>query len=245
MNPDMKPDPYPGLAAAGDFVAALEREAARLGLDLTARPNAAAPHTSAYIPSVIAERDPLGVHIIGSESRLFRVEGGSQGISLVSGWTSDLPDVVRAGAAWSRGASLREMRAEAPFLSYDELAEAHECGPAAVVESQWRAMRRQAAKAPDFPEFAALVEAAHAEPRLRQLYVFSSHWTLGFSSCTGCPFRGEIAIVPPVGALYRVRRRPMSENLGEAATAEEAVALAVSHLRADLGPAISGTARRD
>ncbi|MGW0509083.1 DUF6193 family natural product biosynthesis protein [Streptomyces olivaceoviridis] len=36
---------------------------------------------------------------------------------------------------------------------------------------------------PDFPEFGTLVEAAHAELRLRQLYVFSR--TLGFSSCTG------------------------------------------------------------
>ncbi|MGV9342684.1 DUF6193 family natural product biosynthesis protein [Streptomyces sp. NPDC003688] len=242
----MNPDPYPELAAAGGLVAALEQEAARLGLDLTVLPHGSESHTSACIPSAVPERDPLGVHVIGSESRLIRVEGGSQGISLVSGWASDLSDVVRAGAAWSRGASLREIRAEAPFLSYDERAEAHERGPAAVVAHQWRELRQLAAKEPDFTAFAALVEAAHAEPRLRQLYVFSSHWTLGFSSCTGYPFRDEIAIAPPVeGEPYRVMRRPLRATLGEAATAGEAVALAVSHLRADIGPAVSGTARRD
>ncbi|MGW4444437.1 DUF6193 family natural product biosynthesis protein [Streptomyces sp. NPDC004682] len=129
---------------------------------------------------------------------------------------------------------------------YPELAETHERGAAAVVAHQWREMRQLAAKAPDFTAFAALVEAAHAEPRLRQLYVYSSHWTLGFSSCTGYPFRVEIAIDPPVnGESYRVRKRPHTAALGEAATAEEAVALAVSHLRADLGPAVPGTARRD
>ncbi|WP_018548548.1 DUF6193 family natural product biosynthesis protein [Streptomyces sp. LaPpAH-108] len=241
----MNPDPNPELAAPGGLVAALEQEAARLGLDLTVLPHSHEPRTSARIPSVVPERDPLGVHIV-SGSRQFRVGGGSQGIGMVSGWATDLSDVVRAGAAWRRGASLREMKAEAPFLEYDGLAEAHERGPAAVVAHQWREMRRLAAKAPDFTAFAALVEAAHAEPRLRQLYVFSSHWTLGFSSCTGYPFRDEIAVAPPVKSEpYRVMRRPLRAALGEAATAEEAVALAVSHLRADIGPAVSGTARRD
>ncbi|WHM41061.1 DUF6193 family natural product biosynthesis protein [Streptomyces sp. BPTC-684] len=44
------------------------------------------------------------------------------------------------------------------------------------------------------PRNARLGEAAHADPRLRQLYVYSSHWTLGFSLCTGFPFRDEVAI---------------------------------------------------
>jgi hypothetical protein len=108
-------------------------------------------------------------------------------------------------------------------------------------------MQEQAAEEPDFTGFGELVEAAHAEPRLRQLYVFSSHWTLGFSSCTGYPFRDEVAIVPShSGSPFRVKRHPLSDDvLGEAATAEEAVALAVRHLPTDLGPAVSGTAEQD
>lgn len=145
--------------------------------------------------------------------------------------------------AWGTGRSLRELRAELSFLHSSERAEAHERGPAAVVELQWRTMREQAAEAPDFPEFGELVEAAHAEPRLRQLYVFSSHWTLGFSSCTGFPFRDEVAIAPSSNSSsYRVMMHPQPGVLGEAATAQEVVALAVSHLPTGLGPAVAGTA---
>ncbi|MFD7164754.1 DUF6193 family natural product biosynthesis protein [Streptomyces violascens] len=100
-------------------------------------------------------------------------------------------------------------------------------------------------EAPDFPEFGALVEAAHAERRLRELYVFSSHWTLGFSSCTGFPFQDEVAIAPSCGGSpYRVLKHPHADVISEAATAEEAVALAVTRLPAALGPAVTGTAKR-
>ncbi|MFI9616834.1 DUF6193 family natural product biosynthesis protein [Streptomyces sp. NPDC052023] len=116
-----------------------------------------------------------------------------------------------------------------------------------MVELQWRTMREQAAEAPEFTGFGELVEAAHAEQRLRQLYVFSSHWTLGFSSCTGYPFRDEVAIVPSHhGSPFRLKKHPQSGDvLGEAATAGEAVALAVRHLPADLGPAVAGTAEQE
>lgn len=239
-------DLYPDLAAAGSLAAALERVAAELGVDLTVVPGGWGPLVSAGIASSVPERGPLSVHI-GAESRWFGVSGWCQGVELITGATPDVADVVRAGAAWGRGTSLRELRAELPFLRSSERAEAHERGPAAVVELQWRTMREQAAEEPDFTGFAELVEAAHAEPRLRQLYVFSSHWTLGFSSCTGYPFRNEVAIVPSSkGSPFRLKTHPSSDDvLGEAATAEEAVALAVCHLPADLGPAVTGTAEQD
>ncbi|WP_143052031.1 DUF6193 family natural product biosynthesis protein [Streptomyces sp. 2131.1] len=64
-----------------------------------------------------------------------------------------------------------------------------------------------------------------------------SHWTLGFSSRAGYPFRDEVAIVAShSGSPFRVKRHPLSDDvLGEAATAEEAVALAVRHVPTDLG----------
>lgn len=200
---------------------------------------------TAGIASSVPERAPLSVYI-GAESRYFSVSGWSQGVELIRGATPDLADVVKAAAAWGRDTTLRELRADLPFLHSSEHAEAHERGPVAVVELQWRKMREQAAEAPDFPEFAELLEAAHTEPRLRQLYVFSSHWTLGFSSCTGYPFRDEVAIAPAhSGTPYRVMKHPHSASIGEATTAEEAVAIALSHLPTTLGPAIAGTAERD
>ncbi|MEU6224887.1 DUF6193 family natural product biosynthesis protein [Streptomyces sp. NPDC047042] len=238
----MNSDLYPDLAAAGSLAAALEQLAADLGVDLTVVSQEGGSPVSAGVASSVPGRKPLSISI-GAEARRFVVSGWSQGIQLITGATPDLEDVVRAGLAWAEGGSLRELRECLPFLQSSERAEAHERGPAAVVEYQWRAMRQQAAEAPTFHEFAELVEAAHAELRLRQLYVFSSHWTLGFSSCTGYPFRVEVAIAPShKGSSYRVMKHPHAETVAEAATAGEAVALAVSHLPAGLGQAVDGTA---
>ncbi|GHE63645.1 hypothetical protein CP980_33320 [Streptomyces vinaceus] len=238
----MNADLYPELAAAGSLAAALELLAADLGADLAVVPGDWGELVSAGIAASVPERKPLSVHI-GADSRRFGVSGWSQGVELITGSTPDLADVVRSGVAWGQGRSLRELRAALPFLHSDERAEAHDRGPVAVVELQWRSMRRQAAEAPDFPEFGALVEAAHAERRLRELYVFSSHWTLGFSSCTGFPFRNEVAIAPSHGGSpFRVLKHPHSDVIDEAVTAEEAVALAVARLPAGLGPAVTGTA---
>lgn len=240
----MNPDLYPDLAAAGGLSAALEQRAAELGADLVLVPLEGGSPVTAGIASSVPGRKPMSVYI-GATDRWFSVSGWGQGVELVSGATPDLADVVRAGVAWGQDLNLRELRDAAPFLHSSDRAEAHERGPAAVVELQWRKMREQAAEAPDFPEFGALVEAAHAEPRLRQLYVYSSHWTLGFSSCTGFPFRNEVAVVPAHDDRpYRVMKHPYTETIGETGTAEDAVALAVSHLSADTGPAVAGTAQR-
>jgi hypothetical protein len=238
-------DLYPDLAAAGSLSALLGQMAAELDVALAVVPGEWGSLTSAGIASSVPDRRPLFVHI-GAASRWFGVSGWSQGIELITGGTSDLAAIVRAGVAWGEGRSLRDLQEELPFLHSSARAEAHERGPAAVVELQWRAMREQAAEAPDFHALADLVEAAHAEPHLRQLYVFSSHWTLGFSSCTGFPFRVEVALVPSHnGNPYRVQEHLHSGVIGEAATAEEAIALAVAHLPTGLGPAAAGTPAAD
>ncbi|WP_313896956.1 DUF6193 family natural product biosynthesis protein [Streptomyces sp. GC420] len=232
---------YPDLAAAGSLAAALEQAAAGLGVDLVTVPGDWGVPVSARIAASVPDREPLSVHI-GAESRWFGVSGRSRGVELITGGTPDLDDVVRAGVAWGEGRTLRELQELQPFLQFSELAEAHERGPAAAVETQWCLMRRQAADAPDFPQFGLLVEAAHAEPRLRQLYPFSSHWTLGFNTHTGIPCLPEVAIVPSYeDRPYRVQKFPHGGVIAEAATAEEAAALAVAHLPAGLGPAVAGT----
>lgn len=119
---------------------------------------------------------------------------------------------------------------------------AHEIGPAAVVGLQWRLLREQAASEPGFPEFGLLVEAAYAEPMLRQLSAFSSHWTLGFSACTSHSSPVEVAVSPAYeGRPYQVRKFLHDGVIGEAETAEQAVALAIAHLPVGLGPAVAGS----
>jgi hypothetical protein len=249
----MDPDLYPDLAAAGGLAAALEQAAADLGADLvTVRDGSRDAVFQARIATGVPDREPLVVRIAAKE-RGFGFSGWSRGVELITGYTEDLEAVVRVGVAWGEGTSLPELHGRFPFLHHSERAEAHERGPAAEVELQWRLLHEQAAEAPEFAGFRLLVQAAHAEPRLRQLYAFSSHWVLGFSGRTGQPSKVEVVIAPAYdGRPYRVREYLHVGDgvigdgvIGEAATAEEAVALAVAHLPADLGPAIAGTSDSD
>ncbi|MFE7040842.1 DUF6193 family natural product biosynthesis protein [Streptomyces atratus] len=236
---------YPDLAAAGSLAAALERAAVDLGVGLVTVPGDWGSLVSAGIAASVPEREPLSVHI-GAECRWFGFSGWSRGVELITGATSALEDVVWAGVAWGEGRSLRELQELLPFVHFTELAEAHERGPAPAVEVRWHLIRKEAADAPDFPEFGLLVEAAHAEPRLRQLYPFSSHWTIGFNARTGMPCPPEVAVAPSYEGLpYRVQKFPHGGVIAEAVTVEEAIALAVAHLPAGLGPAVAGTFNPD
>lgn len=85
-----------------------------------------------------------------------------------------------------------------------------------------------------------LVRAAHAEPLLRQLHPSSSHQDLHFSRCTGdwswdIPFVMHLA-----GGRYLVVGPSRSQIVGEADTAEKAVALVVGGLPPGCGPAVVG-----
>lgn len=234
------PDLYPDLAAAGGLAPALERVAAELVLDVTVVPGDWGVSVSAVTPPPVPYRQPLFV-LLALKSRLFLVGGRSRGVELIRGATSDLEDVVLAAVAWREGKSLSDLHGLFPFLSSDELAMAHERGTAAVIALQWQMLREQAAGAPDFPEFGLLVEAAHAESRLRQLSAFSSHWTLGFSASTSHSAQVEVALVPAYdGRPYRVQEFCHAGLIGEAETPEEAVALAIAHLPVGLGPAVAG-----
>ncbi|MDX2815221.1 DUF6193 family natural product biosynthesis protein [Streptomyces sp. PA03-5A] len=243
----MDPDLYPDLIAAAGLSAALEQAAAGLGADLVIVRDGGDAVLQARVATAVPDRDPLVVHTYAKE-RGFTFSGWSRGVELISGSTADLGDVVRVGAAWGDGTGFRDLHQRFSFLHPSERAEAHERGPAAEVELQWRRLHEQAAEAPDFDGFRLLVQAAHAEPRLRQLFAFSSHWVLGFSARTGHPSRLEVAIVPAHdGHPYRVKDHLHLGDgvIGEVATAEEAVALAVAHLPAGLGPAVAGTSAPD
>jgi hypothetical protein len=238
----VKPDLYSDLITAGSLAAALNEVAVDLGINLTAVPgNWADPTVSAGIATSVPDREPLHV-VIGAEERVFILSGWSRGVQLITGSTSDLRDVVNAGAAWGDGTGLQEMRELLPFLRYSELAEAHERGPAHAVDVQWKGLLERPPH--NRASFRSLVEAAHAEPRLRQLYPFTSMWTLCFSGCTGFPYAVKAAIVPLDDGRYGVHgpaKAVRGDIVGEADTPQGAVALAVAHLPTGLGPAIAGS----
>ncbi|RAG83823.1 hypothetical protein DN069_20450 [Streptacidiphilus pinicola] len=94
-----------------------------------------------------------------------------------------------------------------------------------------------------FPAVRDLVEAAYAEPKLKQLYPFTSHWGLHFSTCTGWPFTWVVPFIDPLrDGRFRVSGPNRRTVIDEADTAAEAIDIVVAHLPDNLGPAFAGTA---
>ncbi|MFF3547338.1 DUF6193 family natural product biosynthesis protein [Streptomyces platensis] len=162
---------------------------------------------------------------------------------LIDGETDNLAEVARAARAWHDGAALNEIRRAAPFVHLTGRFEVPALDPARLTESEWQTMRQEAREL----EYAwqetyqALIEAAHAEPALRALYPFTSHWALRFSTTT----RPRLTVVGPCvmansDGTYGVGRGFTSEDLGRFATAQEAVELAVRRLPSGLGPVALG-----
>lgn len=95
-----------------------------------------------------------------------------------------------------------------PRPQLPDLAAARKLGPAATVEARWQQlllvwrwhhMRHEILKpGTAYPGIVSLIEAAGAEPRLRQLYPFTSHCNLNFSSFTSYPWSIQVPSVDPL-----------------------------------------------
>ncbi|MDX3078602.1 DUF6193 family natural product biosynthesis protein [Streptomyces sp. MI02-7b] len=174
---------------------------------------------------------------LGSAQRVFLIAAWGQGVNLTNGSTSDLTEVAEAAAAWHAGVTLAELQAAAPFLEVSALALAHERGPEYAVAEKWSRYL-----APDLYEDVELLRAAHAEPRLRALFPFTSHGALMFSRCTGFPFSQDVSAIYPLGdRRYAVHHpgEPFSREPGY--TAQEAAAVVVARMPEIWGPAVAGT----
>ncbi|MEU6707951.1 DUF6193 family natural product biosynthesis protein [Streptomyces wuyuanensis] len=110
---------------------------------------------------------------------------------------------------------------------------------AAVVAAEWRAILEFD---PDLID-PAVVRAAYAQPRLRELYPRVSHGILHLSRCTGFPSSHDVPLVYPlVKGGFQVSGASDTGVLGEVATVEEAFALVAVNLPEGCGPAVIGTA---
>ncbi|MGY1455594.1 DUF6193 family natural product biosynthesis protein [Streptomyces sp. SS8] len=112
-----------------------------------------------------------------------------------------------------------------------------------LAASEWQSLRQEAdeLECAWSETYQALVEAAHAEPVLRSLYPFTSHWALRFSTTT----RPRLTAVGPCltansDGTYGVSDGVAGPDLGRFATAHKAVALAVRLLPPGLGPVALG-----
>ncbi|MDX2642328.1 DUF6193 family natural product biosynthesis protein [Streptomyces sp. PA03-1a] len=238
------PDPavlYPDVAACGSLAAAL-RTAAEGRLD--AVPVRSSDLVHAVVPSTLPHREPLKISAWSYE-RVWSIRGTEpfQSLALIDGRTDDLAEIASAALAWHDGASLNDIRRAAPFVHVTGRFEVPDHDPARLTESEWQSLRLEAAEMEyDWHEtYQALIEAAYAEPVLRALYPFTSHWALRFSTTT----RPRLTVVGPYLAAksdgtYGAGGSIANEDLGVFTTAKEAVALAVHHLPSGLAPVALG-----
>ncbi|MEV0263874.1 DUF6193 family natural product biosynthesis protein [Streptomyces sp. NPDC050617] len=106
----------------------------------------------------------------------------------------------------------------------------------ARVEAGWQKVRDDGRVCP------LLLEAAYAEPRLRQLFPWTGMGELHFSRCTEWDWTSDIPYIQPAADnSYWVSGPLRTQTVGPAATPEEAVAMVVERLPPGSGPAFAGT----
>ncbi|MFF5446451.1 DUF6193 family natural product biosynthesis protein [Streptomyces sp. NPDC012888] len=237
---------YPEAVALGSLAAALVAAAEGCLAGVPVTRIAAAPLLRADVPSTLPYREPLEISA-SSRRRRWYVRGTEpfERMCLVDGSTDDLAEVARAALGWYAGAPLEEIRRTAPFVHLTGRFEVPEPDPARLRESEWQGMRVEAAEldTPWRETYQALVEAAHAEPALRALYPFTSHWALRFSTTT----RPRLTAVGPSliagsDGTYRVESGLGSGEPGRFTTARATVEAAVRQLPPGLGPVVYGGA---
>ncbi|MER7828260.1 DUF6193 family natural product biosynthesis protein [Streptomyces sp. NPDC096097] len=104
-----------------------------------------------------------------------------------------------------------------------------------VVAKTWRMLLERHPEARrGFPE---MIEAAFAEPRLRQLYPFPSHGGLHFHRFM---WSNDLPFMVKGEETYSVYAARYAGLLGEVATPQEAAALVVANLPSDCVAAVDG-----
>ncbi|MFC9249483.1 DUF6193 family natural product biosynthesis protein [Streptomyces sp. NPDC057136] len=243
-----RPDPavlYPDVAARGNLGAALRAVAEEEGFSLPLIASASDSLDHAVAESTLPHRLPLHVNARVFE-RVWSIRGTEsfQDMALVEGTTDNLAQVARAVRAWHDGVALSDIPRAAPFVQLTGRFEVPDNDPVRLTASEWQHLRTEAGPLGQAGSaYRALVEAAHAEPALRGLYPFTSHWVLRFSATT----RPHLSSVGPCVIGHDVDRYTVSADfmgedvLARAATAQEAVAAAVRHLPPGLGPVTLGS----
>ncbi|WP_328406175.1 DUF6193 family natural product biosynthesis protein [Streptomyces sp. NBC_00390] len=231
---------YPDVAACGSLAVAL-RVAAEGCLDsvpVESPGSGSLLHES--VASTLPHREPLQISAWTHERRWsIRGEEPFQSSCLIDGETDDLAQVAKAARAWHDGESLGDIRRAAPFVHLTGRFEVPDLDPVRLVESEWQSMLQQARELEYSwqEQYQALIEAAYAEPALRALYPFTSHWALRFSITTRPRLTlGSPCLTAGGDGTYGVGNGFVTPNLGAFTTPHEAVALAVRHLPPGLCP---------
>ncbi|MYT29535.1 MULTISPECIES: DUF6193 family natural product biosynthesis protein [unclassified Streptomyces] len=231
---------YPDVTACGSLATALRAEAEGcLGVVPVTSPGSD-PLLHATVASTLPHRELLQISAWRHERGWsIRGEDPFQNMALIDGRTDDLTEVARAARAWHDGADLDDIRRVAPFVHLSGRFEVPDRDPVRLTESEWQSMRKEAGELEYAwqEKYQALIEAAHAQPALRALYPFTSHWALRFSTTTRPHLTAVgVCLTTSSDGTYGVGRTFITPDLGLFATAHEAVAAAVHRLPSGLGP---------
>jgi hypothetical protein len=178
-----EPDPavlYPEVAERGSLAAALQAVAADQGLSLNMIASERDLLRHATAPSVLSHREKLFVTAWHFERR-WSVSGSANNGILVSGDTDNLNHIPVVVHAWAEGAPLSEIEQAASFDLLNGRFEVPDGNHADIITSEWQLVLKEA-RHTNWPKYQALIEATYAEPKLRKLYPFTSHWALGFAT---------------------------------------------------------------
>ncbi len=213
---------YPELVEHGGLAPALRAAAAREDVDLgeMSAPAWPGPDHTVYLTS---SRGGMGVSAAPDERR-FSIALAGRGHSWAYGDTADLSEVVGVLRAWRDGATLRELGARFPFMTYDVMAQAYEDGN--PVEVRWELLLSD----PELDLVRPLLRVAHGHPGLRALFPSVSHLTLLRLSLDPADLAGgEVRILLSSRGGYRVDVT-WEEAGHQIANVDEAVGLAASLL---------------
>ncbi|WP_157433203.1 DUF6193 family natural product biosynthesis protein [Actinomadura rifamycini] len=191
------------------------------------------PLRHATIKSVLSHRGELSVSAWHFERRWWVVGSANNG-NLINGVTDDLDQLLEVIEGWAKGAGLNEIANGVPIDILTGRGEVPDGNLPDVIAAEWQFMLKESRQI-DWPEYRALIEVAYAEPKIRRLYPYTSHWALCFSA-TPYPFtRSFVTLIASRDGGYTVRKRLNGPELARVATPAEAVAMAVARLPKDLG----------
>ena len=236
-NEVLDPALYPDLLEVGGLSPALQRLLAR-SADLRV---SQATVTSPGYAGVSKGSRESGV-CVALHQRLFCVEFWNQGVAYGHGRTNDLTEIARAIESFqSHEASTARMASE--FRSFAITAgSVHERGADFYVAERWRRWEESfpspGRQDPQSKGLAAIKREAAKRAELRQLYPFTSLYTLHFSRTPGYPFTRDCPFAVPIeGGRLRVMSADGKQVLGEGDTVQ-AVDWLVANLPRNCGPAV-------
>jgi hypothetical protein len=229
------PELYPDLIEQGGLVSALQSAMRKIGSSLSVS------GLGESVAFVVYARVELGHRFsqiyIGAETRMFSFDFWNRGVCLAHGATPEFLEMARCVDKWvASGCSTDELATAYRFVQVNTSAAAYEGGE--EVEVRWR--QYLASLGERFPELTAFVAAAASEPRLRQLFPFTSLNRFCFSRFTGYPFTRDTPHVVPLGSDEYQVISASGKSLGRG-NAADAVALVIAGLPPNCGPAVPGT----